>query len=179
MKTTVKTKKLTLAALLTATAVAGSLISFPVFGSSCAPVQHMVNVLCAITLGPAYGIASAFAASILRNILSLGTLMAFPGSIFGAALSALAYRRTKSIWCAVLGEVFGTAVIGGLCAYPVSIFLIGNSAGSIAFYTYIIPFFISTSVGSAAAGLLAAVLNRTGILNSLKESPDSTASERN
>ena len=71
-------QKLTVAALLCAVAVVGSLFSFPVFGSKCAPVQHMVNILCAVLLGPWYGVAVAFVASLLRNLLGLGTLMAFP-----------------------------------------------------------------------------------------------------
>ena len=46
------TKKLALAGVFCALAVVGSLFSFPVFGSKCAPVQHMVNIMCAIFLGP-------------------------------------------------------------------------------------------------------------------------------
>ena len=61
MKT--NTKKLALAGVLCAVAVVGSLLQFPVFGSQCAPVQHMVNVICAVFLGPGYGVAVAFLAS--------------------------------------------------------------------------------------------------------------------
>ena len=78
------TKKLALAGMFCAVAVVGSVFSFPVFGSKCAPVQHMVNILCAVLLGPYYGVGVAFVASLLRNLLGLGSLMAFPGSIFGA-----------------------------------------------------------------------------------------------
>ena len=60
-------KKLALAAMLTAVAVAGSTLSFPIFGSRCAPVQHMVNVLCAVLLGPEYGLLAGFLASLIRN----------------------------------------------------------------------------------------------------------------
>lgn len=83
------TRKLTLAAILTATAVVGSVVSFPILGSRCAPVQHMVNVFCAVLLGTRYGVGSAFVASFLRNIFGLGTLLAFPGSMCGAFLSGL------------------------------------------------------------------------------------------
>ena len=83
-------KKLALAGILCAVAVVGSLFSFPVFGSKCAPVQHMVNILCAVFLGPAYGVGVAFGASLIRNLLGLGSLMAFPGSMFGALLCGLA-----------------------------------------------------------------------------------------
>ena len=53
---TTSTQKLAIAGVLTAAAVAGSLISVPVAGSKCAPVQHMVNILAAVTLGPAWGV---------------------------------------------------------------------------------------------------------------------------
>ena len=72
-------RKLSIAGIFCAVAVVGSLFSFPVFASKCAPVQHMVNILCAVLLGPWYGVGVAFCASLLRNLLGLGSLMAFPG----------------------------------------------------------------------------------------------------
>ena len=46
------TRKLAMAGVLTALAVVGSFISFPIAGSKCAPVQHMVNIFAAVFLGP-------------------------------------------------------------------------------------------------------------------------------
>ena len=108
----VNTKKLATASILCAVAVVGSLFSFPVFGSKCAPVQHMVNIICAVLLGPAYGVGAAFAASLIRNLLGLGSLMAFPGSMFGALLCGLVYKKTGNIAATLIGEVFGTAILG-------------------------------------------------------------------
>ena len=105
---TASVKKLALAGILCAVAVAGSLLSFPVFGSKCAPVQHMVNVLCAVFLGPWYGLGAAFAASLLRNLLGWGSLLAFPGSMCGALLCGLAYRMTKNLPATLAAEVLGT-----------------------------------------------------------------------
>lgn len=79
-------KKMTLTAIFVAISVVGSMFSFPVFGSKCAPVQHLVNILCAVTVGPWWGLAQAFAASLIRNLTGLGTLLAFPGSICGALI---------------------------------------------------------------------------------------------
>ena len=45
-------KKLALAGMFCALCVVGSVFSFPMFGSKCAPVQHMVNILWAVLLGP-------------------------------------------------------------------------------------------------------------------------------
>lgn len=165
----VNTKKLCVSGILCAVAVAGSLISFPVFGSKCAPVQHMINILCAVALGPWYGVAVAFIASLLRNLFGLGSLMAFPGSMFGALLCGIVFWKTKNIALTLLGEVFGTAVLGGLCAYPVAIFLMGQSAGDIAFYAYIVPFLISTACGAVISALLIKPLRKTGVFNYLNE----------
>ncbi len=148
------TRRLTLAAVLTAVAVLGSLLSFPVLGSRCAPVQHMVNVFCAVLLGWRYGVSSAFVASLLRNLFGLGTIFAFPGSMIGAFLSGIVYARTKNILLTVVAEAFGTGIIGGLAAYPIAIFILGQNAGDVAFYFYVTPFLISTVCGAILAGLV-------------------------
>ena len=162
-----QTLRISIAGILCAVAVAGSLFSFPVFGSKCAPVQHMVNVICAVLLGPWYGLGAAFIASLLRNLLGLGSLMAFPGSMCGALLSGLVYRKCKKLVPALIGEVFGTGVIGGLLAYPIAIAFMGVSAASVGFYAYIVPFLISTAAGSIIAGAILFALQKNGALNSM------------
>ena len=109
MKT--NSKKLALAGVLCAVAVVGSMLQFPVFGSQCAPVQHMVNVICAVFLGPGYGVAVAFLASLLRNIFGLGSLLAFPGSMCGALLCGLVFWKTRNLPATLVGEVFGTYLV--------------------------------------------------------------------
>ena len=155
MKT--NSKKLALAGVLCAVAVVGSMLQFPVFGSQCAPVQHMVNVICAVFLGPGYGVAVAFLASLLRNIFGLGSLLAFPGSMCGALLCGLVYWKTKNLPATLVGEVFGTGIIG-----------MGVVAGSIAFYAYVVPFLVSTVGGSILAGILVFTLQRSGALKSMR-----------
>ena len=168
MKT--NTKKLALAGVLCAVAVVGSMFSFPVFGSKCAPVQHMVNVLCAVLLGPWYGVAVAFAASLLRNLLGLGSLMAFPGSMCGALLCGILYHKTKNLLATLCGEVFGTGIIGGLLAWPVAVFLMGKAAGDIAFYAYIVPFLVSTVGGSIIASVVLIALEKNSALKKMQAS---------
>jgi len=163
------TKKLAIAGVFCAVAVVGSLFSFPVFGSKCSPVQHMVNILCGVLLGPGYGLGAAFAAALIRNLLGLGSLLAFPGSMFGALLCGLIYAKTKNIFGALIGEVFGTAVLGGLCAYPIAVFFMGQSAADLAFYAYIIPFLISTAGGAVISAVLIYSLKKTNILHTMQE----------
>ena len=163
-------KKLAIAGVVCAAAVVGSLFSFPVFGSKCAPVQHMVNILCAVLLGPWYGVGVAFGASLLRNLLGLGSLMAFPGSMFGALLCGLVYSKTGNLLGTLAGEVFGTAILGGLCAYPVAILFMGQSAAGLAFYAYIIPFLISTAGGAVISAVLLYSLKKSNVLYTMQES---------
>ena len=166
--TETRTKKLCVAGLLVVVAVVGSLFSFPVFGSKCAPIQHMVNILCAVILGPFYGVGVAFCASVIRNLAGLGSLMAFPGSMLGALLCGLAFHKSKNIPLTLIAEVFGTGILGGLCAYPIAILFMGMQAGEIAFYAYIIPFLISTAGGAVISAVLLGALKNTGVLETYR-----------
>jgi energy coupling factor transporter S component ThiW len=163
-----RTKKLCIAGILVAVAVVGSLFSFPVFGSKCAPIQHMVNILCAVMLGPWYGVGVAFCASLIRNLLGLGSLMAFPGSMLGALLCGIAFWKSRKIPVTLLAEVFGTGILGGLCAYPIAILFLGMQAGEIAFYAYVIPFLVSTVGGAVISAVLLGALKNTGVLRTYR-----------
>ena len=169
MKQKETTRKLAMAGVLTAVAVVGSLLSVPVAGSKCAPVQHMVNILSAVMLGPWWGVGIAFCASLLRNLMGIGSLMAFPGSMFGALICGIVYKKTHNIIATMIGEVAGTSILGGLCAYPVAIFLMGKSAAGIAFYAYIIPFFISTAMGAVISGIIVFSIKKAGLLVKIQD----------
>ncbi len=158
--------RLSLAGLLTALAVAGSFISIPIGGSKCAPVQHMVNIFGAVLLGPLWNIGIAFTASLLRNFLGLGSLMAFPGSMIGALCCGVAYRLLPNLPLACTAEALGTGLLGGLAAYPIAKFLMNlNVTGT---FIYVMPFFISTAVGSALAFALLILLQKGGVLANMK-----------
>ena len=165
MNETNKTKKLALAGVLTALAVVGSFLSVPVAGSKCAPVQHMVNILAAVTLGPGWGVGIAFCASLLRNILGLGSLMAFPGSMVGALCCGLVYKKCKGLSLTCLAEAIGTGILGGIAAYPVARFLIGAAPAGL--FVYVIPFLISTVAGSILAFILISILQKSGVMSQL------------
>lgn len=146
------TKKLIFAALFIAVGVLSAhLIYIPVGIAKCFPVQHAINVLLAALLGTRYSVGAAFCTSLLRNILGSGSLLAFPGSMIGAALSGVLYTWTNSIWGAVVGEIIGTGIIGALLAVPTAKFLIGTQAGA---FFFIVPFLISTTGGSIIAMLI-------------------------
>ena len=115
------TKKLAVAAVFCAVAVAGSLFSFPVFGSKCSPVQHMVNILCAVLLGPGYGLGAAFAAALIRNLLGLGSLiLLYLGRLFNllffAATGFLTLRRLP----------FGKTAVFAVYLLPMNLHLVSS-----------------------------------------------------
>lgn len=146
-----KSYKLALSGLLIALAVILGSFSIPILGARVSPMQHFVNVVSAVLLGPFYALGNAFIASFIRNILGTGSLLAFPGSMIGAFLSGLLYEKYKSKIVACFGEFIGTGIIGALIAYPVAAFLMGKEAGLL---IYIIPFSSSSLVGALIAYLL-------------------------
>ena len=101
-------RKLTITAFLIAiNVVLSSLIVIPLGPIKAAPVQHFVNVLCAVFVGPWYGLAQAFISSVLRISFGTGSAFAFPGSMIGVLLSSLFYMYRKHIFMASVGEVLG------------------------------------------------------------------------
>ena len=135
-----------------------------------------LGVLCAVFLGPWYGVGVAFCASLIRNLVGAGTLMAFPGSMIGALCCGLVFKALKNknevaaIVLTLAAEMLGTGVLGGLCAYPVATLFMDVDAASTAVTAYIIPFLISTVAGSAIAGVLVFALRAGGALKMMQRS---------
>lgn len=145
------TKKLTIMAMFVAIGIVGAtFIWFPAGIARAYPVQHAVNVLAAVLLGPGPAVMIAFVIGLLRNILGLGTILAFPGGMIGALLAGLMYRWYQKTWAAAAGEIFGTAVLGALVAVPIVQFFLGEAAAVLAF----IPGFLISSAAGAMLALL-------------------------
>ena len=154
-------KKLAVSAMFTALAVCLSPFYIPIGVSKCFPIQHMVNILGAVFLGPAYSVGVAFCTSLIRNLMGTGSPLAFPGSMAGAWCSAFLYQRFQKKGFAFAGEVAGTGVLGALLAYPTARFFMGKEA---AVFAFVLPFLISTLGGSILGILLVAVFEKTGLL---------------
>ena len=153
-----RTRRLALAGVFTALAIVGSFLSFPVAGSKCAPVQHIINILAAVTLGPWYSVGIAFCASLLRNLLGLGMV--------GALCCGLVYSICHKLSLTCLAEALGTGILGGLAAYPVAVYIMGITPAGI--FVYVVPFLISTIAGSILAFLLITALNKSGVMAMIK-----------
>ena len=164
MKLTVK--KTATAAMLVALTVAMSGFSIPIGASRCYPIQHLVNVVCAVFLGPVYGVMAAFCTSFIRNLMGTGSLLAFPGSMVGALLCGLIYQKTGKLLLTYIGEVVGTGLLGGMLCYPVAVLIMGNSEAAL--FKYVMPFFMSTACGTVMAAILVAALEKSHAMNYLK-----------
>jgi energy coupling factor transporter S component ThiW len=162
----VNVKKIALSGMFIALAVVLSTFSFPVGASKCFPIQHMVNVLCAVFLGPWYGVAVAFCTSLIRNLLGTGTLLAFPGSMVGALACGLVYSFTKKYVATYAAEIVGTGVLGGMLAYPIAAFILGKEA---ALFTFVVPFLVSTAGGTLIAAVIITALHQTKVLGKLQD----------
>lgn len=161
----ISVRKLTAAGMMTAFGVCLSAFSIPVGASKCFPIQHLVNVVAGIFLGPVYGTAMAFCTSLIRNLMGTGSLLAFPGSMVGACLCGILYQRTHRMLLAYAGEIVGTGILGGMLCYPVAVWIMGREA---ALFTYVLPFLVSTMGGACIAAVLLAALSESGALEMLK-----------
>ena len=145
-------RKLTFAALFVAIGVfSAHLVYIPIGIAKCFPIQSTINILLAVLIGTRYSVSAAFSISILRNILGTGSLLAFPGSMIGAFLAGILYKKTNHILGAIVGELIGTGIIGSLVAFPIAKFIIGSQVGALFF---VIPFLVSATGGSMIAYLL-------------------------
>lgn len=146
-----KTKKLTLMAILVAIGVLGAqFLWFPTGAARAFPVQHAVNVITAVVLGPGPAVVVAFLIGLVRNMLGLGSLLAFPGGMVGALLAGLFYRFFRRKGAAAIGEMIGTGVLGSLLSVPIANLLMGQKAGALAF----VPGFLASSITGALLGWL-------------------------
>lgn len=162
-------KKLILTAVLAAIAVAASPLSIPVGASKCFPVQHLVNILTAVFLGPWYALGEAFVASLCRNLMGTGTLLAFPGSMIGAFLSGILYKLIRRLPLAYLGELVGTGVLGGMAAFFIASLVMGKEA---ALFTYVPAFLLSSAGGTILAAVLVPALKKAGADRFFGQDPD-------
>lgn len=59
------------------------------------PMAHLINITCAVMLGPLEAFICAFLIGIIRMALMGIPPLALTGAIFGAALSGILYRASK------------------------------------------------------------------------------------
>jgi energy coupling factor transporter S component ThiW len=91
------------------------------------PTAHLINIVCSVLMGPWYSLLCATMIGVIRMLFMGIPPLALTGAVFGAFLSGVFYRLSGGkIICAVLGEIFGTGIIGSLVSYPVMAFIMGR-----------------------------------------------------
>lgn len=167
-----KTQKMTMTAMLIAIGTLTSHVFFiPIGFTKVFPMQHFINVLSGVLLGPYYAVAQALCVSLLRNMMGTGSVFAFPGSIFGAFLAAYLFKKTNKLLMAYAGEVVGTGIIGAMACYPIATLFLGKEATLFGF----IPAFIFSSFAGATIGyiILKVFLKNPGTASIISHRSDS------
>jgi len=126
-------KKLATVAVFSALGVVLSpFTGFPVFGTIANPTQHMINAVLGVLLGPFWAALAAIIIGTIRNMLSIGTVYAFPGGIPGGIIVGMVYwflkrlkRSEKTRLISALTEPIGTLLIG----VPLALFLVAPWMG--------------------------------------------------
>ena len=127
------------------------------------PMAHFINIVCSVLMGPWYSLLCATLIGIIRMLMMGIPPIALTGAVFGAFLSGVFYRLSKgNILFAVVGEVFGTGIIGAIASYPVMSILWGKEGLSWLFY---VPSFIcGTLIGGSIALVFLKKLAANGLL---------------
>lgn len=178
--TTVHVKKLALVIVFSALGVAISPYTwFVVFGTKANPTQHMVNAILGVLAGPFWAAMAAIFIGIIRNMLGIGTLYAFPGGIPGGIVVGIVYWLLKRLGISgkkrlisALTESVGTLLIGA----PLAIFLVAPWMGTkslsdliategilLAFLTFAAGWSLSCIPGSIIGFIILIILNKVGI----------------
>lgn len=132
------------------------------------PMAHLINVTCAVFIGPFPAFVCATLIGIIRMIFMGIPPLALTGAVFGAFFSGLFYRLSKGkILFAVLGEVFGTGIIGAIVSYPVMTFIWGRDG--LTWFFYVPSFVAGTLIGGSIAFILLKQLNKIGQLNKIQK----------
>jgi len=180
----IQLRRITLLTVFTALGVALSPITwFQFLTTKAYPTQHLINALTGVILGPWWGMLTALLIGIIRNMIGVGTLYAFPGGVPGALIVGLAYMITSRSrnrflrYSAALMEPIGTVLIGG----TISIFILAPAIGDVKILGVLeqrgalefLPIFwlgwaLSSVPGSILGYMILLALDRSGVLDRVR-----------
>ena len=132
------------------------------------PMAHLINIVCAVLLGPVEAFTCALIIGIIRMMFMGIPPLALTGAIFGATLSGVLYRLSKGkLIAAVLGEIIGTGIIGAIVSYPVMALLMGRTG--LTWLFYVPSFIMGTLIGGTIAFIFLTALKRNNSLSEIQK----------
>lgn len=155
--------------LLSALGVVLSPIFIPVGPIKLYPIQSALNVIAGVLLGPFWAVIQAFIISTIRNILGVGTIFAYPGSLIGSFLVGAIYWyfypsfKPKHEYIAGLGEFIGTGLIGGTIAALIFAPLFFPKQAEMLGATFFFVSFCANTVGFPIGNFILTRLRKIGI----------------
>lgn len=165
MKTNQKITRLTFMAMMVAL---GVIISPILRVEGMCPMAHLINVTCAVFLGPYYAFLCALLIGILRMMFMAIPPLALTGAVFGAFLSGMLYRLSRGkLICAFLGEVIGTGIIGAILSYPVMTVIWGRTG--LSWFFYVPSFIAGTLIGGSLAFVMLKQMQKAGLVKAFQE----------
>ena len=127
------------------------------------PMAHLINITAAVLLGPVDAFIVAVTIGVIRMCVMGIPPLALTGAVFGATLSGIFYKVSKSkIWAAVLGEIIGTGIIGAIVSYPVMTYICGREG--LGWFFYVPSFLCGTLIGGSIAAVVLYRLQHMGAL---------------
>ncbi|AHY47714.1 thiW: thiW protein [Rubrobacter radiotolerans] len=163
------TRKLVLAALFAGLGVLLSALAIPVGGTRVFPVQHALNAVAGVLLGPWWAAGSALVTATLRFAFGTGTVFAFPGSPFGALAVGFAYLAFRRDWAALF-EPVGTVFVGAVLAAALISPLLGIASGGLV--ALMVAFALSSIPGAIIGFLVLKLLRRSGAVGKETDTTD-------
>jgi energy coupling factor transporter S component ThiW len=164
----ISVQKLTVMAMFVAIGtLASHILWIPASVAKAFPVQHAINVIAGVILGPLPAVVVAFAIGLLRNLFGVGSLLAFPGGMIGALLAGYFYRRAKTYGAAAVGEWIGTGLIGAIIAVPVAALFLGSKTGA---FFFVLPFLTSSVAGGIIGWMVLRLIRKSSYVNLNAES---------
>lgn len=173
-------KKIAIVSVFSALGVVVAPFSWFAFaGSKAFPGQHMVNAILGVLVGPFWTAIAAIIIGIIRNVLGIGTVYAFPGGIPGGIVVGVIYwllkrfKLSKKIRIAsALAEPIGTVLIGAtLSLYLVApwigtekiLDLLNAKGPLLAYLIFGAAWALSSVPGSILGFFILLILSRVGI----------------
>lgn len=173
MKNKTMNRELLLKEVVLAMLVAVGVVISPILRvEGMCPMAHLINIVCAVLLGPWWSLLCATLIGVIRMLFLGIPPLALTGAVFGAVLSGVFYRLSNGkILAACIGEVIGTGIIGAIVSYPVMT-LLWNGTGAynhLTLFFYVPSFIGGTLIGGTVAFLLLSALSRCGQLAQIQK----------